>query len=429
MKLYEHQIKALEETAGRNRVAYYFDMGLGKTFIGSEKMRELGAGVNLVICQKSKVDDWTNHFNQYYTEYSAYDLTKKKHLEQFPYSKAKRVGIINYELAFRRPELLEQKDITLMLDESSIIQNKSAKQTKFVMKLQAKNVILLSGTPCSGKYENLWTQAHLLGWDITEKTFLTHYINYKKINTAVGIKKIVDQENPYRNQERLKTKLRTYGAVFTKTDEVFDLPEQNIVTAAVETSKDYKTFMTKDIVTVEGDDLIGTTQLTKLLYARELCGPYSAAKQDAFKDLLASTNDRLIVFYNFKKEAEKLTQIIEEQQRPWSIVSGDKKDLEAYDKHEDSVTLVQYQSGSKGLNLQKANKIIYYTPTLSVENWMQSQKRIHRIGQNRPCFYYKLVCTGSVEEKIYEALERGVDYTDELFKEETKNGTRKELRK
>ena len=422
MKLYEHQIKALEETAGRNRVAYYFDMGLGKTFIGSEKMRELGARVNLVICQKSKVDDWTNHFKQHYPDYVICNLTKKKDLEAFQANIRNCVGIINYELAFRRPELLEQKDITLMLDESSIIQNKSAKQTKFVMKLQAKNVILLSGTPCSGKYENLWTQAHLLGWDITEKTFLTHYINYKKINTAVGIKKIVDQENPYRNQERLKTKLRTYGAVFTKTDEVFDLPEQNIVTAAVETSKDYKTFMKKDIVTVEGDDLIGTTQLTKLLYARELCGPYSNAKQDAFKDLLASTNDRLIVFYNFKKEAEKLTQIIEEQQRPWSIVSGDKKDLEAYDKYEDSVTLVQYQSGSKGLNLQKANKIIYYTPTLSVENWMQSQKRIHRIGQNRPCFYYKLVCSGSVEEKIYEALERGVDYTDELFKEETKYG-------
>lgn len=420
MKLYKHQSKALEETAGRNRVAYYFDMGLGKTFIGSEKMRELGAGVNLVICQKSKVDDWTNHFKQYYTGYATHDLTKKKGLEAFQESSEKRVGVINYELAFRRPELLKQKDITLMLDESSIIQNKSTKQTKFVMKLQAKNIILLSGTPCSGKYENLWTQAHLLGWEIPEKTFLTHYVNFKKINTAVGIKKIVDQANPYRNQERLKAKLRTYGAVFTKTDEVFDLPEQNFITAAVETSKDYKTFMKNDIVTVEGDDLIGTTQLTKLLYARELCGPYSTAKQDAFKDLLASTNDRLIVFYNFKKEAEKLTQIIEEQQRPWSIVSGDKKDLEAYEKHEDSVTLVQYQSGSKGLNLQKANKIIYYTPTLSVENWMQSQKRIHRIGQNRPCFYYKLVCTGSVEEKIYEALERGVDYTDELFKEDTK---------
>ena len=422
MKLYNHQIKALEETAERNRVAYYFDMGLGKTFIGSEKMRELGADVNLLICQKSKVDDWTNHFKQYYTGYAAHDLTKKKDLERFQESSEKRVGIINYELAFRRPELLKQKDITLMLDESSIIQNKSAKQTKFVMKLQAKNVILLSGTPCSGKYENLWTQAHLLGWEIPEKIFLTHYINFKKVNTAKGIKKTVDRENPYRNQERLKAKLRTYGAVFTKTDEVFDLPEQNVITAAVETSKDYKTFMEKDIVTVEGDDLIGTTQLTKLLYARELCGPYSKAKQEAFKDLLASTNDRLIVFYNFKKEAEKLTQIIEEQQRPWSIVSGDKKDLEAYDRDEDSVTLVQYQSGSKGLNLQKANKIIYYTPTLSVENWMQSQKRIHRIGQNRPCFYYKLICTGSVEEKIYEALERGVDYTDELFKEERKYG-------
>ena len=58
MNLYPHQEKALEESKGLSRVAYYWDIGLGKTFIGSEKLSELGAGVNLVICQKSKIRDW-----------------------------------------------------------------------------------------------------------------------------------------------------------------------------------------------------------------------------------------------------------------------------------------------------------------------------------------------------------------------------------
>ena len=49
---------------------------------------------------------------------------------------------------------------------------------------------------------------------------------------------------------------------------------------------------------------------------------------------------------------------------------------------------------------------------------MQSKKRIHRIGQELPCFYYKLTAPTSVETRIYNALERGEDYTNELFMEE-----------
>jgi SNF2 family DNA or RNA helicase len=60
-----------------------------------------------------------------------------------------------------------------------------------------------------------------------------------------------------------------------------------------------------------------------------------------------------------------------------------------YDEYNNTVTLIQYQAGSMGLNLQKANKIVYFTPTLSSELFEQSKKRIHRIGQDQTCFYYK----------------------------------------
>ena len=54
-------------------------MGLGKTFVGSEKMLQLDNRVNLVICQKSKVNDWVEHFVKYYEEpykMMVYDCTK-----------------------------------------------------------------------------------------------------------------------------------------------------------------------------------------------------------------------------------------------------------------------------------------------------------------------------------------------------------------
>ena len=125
--------------------------------------------------------------------------------------------------------------------------------------------------------------------------------------------------------------------------------------------------------------------------------------------------DRLIVFYNFTAEKEALKKIAETLERPISEVSGQVKDLSNYETEDSSITFIQYQAGAKGLNLQKANKVVFFTLTDKCEDWMQSKKRIHRIGQNRTCFYYLMMCRNSVEEMIYEALEKGVDYTDYLF--------------
>jgi SNF2 family DNA or RNA helicase len=436
MELYQHQRDALNQTESKNRVAYYHDMGLGKTFTGSEKMMRLGARINLVICQKSKINDWADHFAEQYG-LVAYDLTQASNFRCFMNDLAidaslskeeliyygrdhALVAVINYELAWRRPELAKLRDFTLMLDESSLIQNKTAKQTKFIVnQLQPKNVILLSGTPCSGKYENLWTQAKLLGWDISEQTYLSQYVDRELAQTYVqGRIRRFWKVLGYKNVERLKQKLRDHGSVFLKTEEVMNLPEQTFIDVLVDAPKEYKKFIKDGIIQIGDVELVGDTQLTKRLRARQICSLHIKARYEAFEDLLVSTNDRLIVFYNFTAECEELIKIAESLNRPWSVVNGAGKNLSAYEKYEDSITFVQYQAGSKGLNLQKANKIIYFSLTEKCDDWMQSQKRIHRIGQDRPCFYYIIKCKGTVEERIHEALKRGTDYTDELFREE-----------
>ena len=133
---------------------------------------------------------------------------------------------------------------------------------------------------------------------------------------------------------------------------------------------------------------------------------------------MESTNDRLIVFYNFNDELEQLKHVCDALERPYSVVNGSIKDLYAYENENASITLIQYQAGAMGLNLQKANKIIYFTPPLSSELYEQSKKRIHRIGQKTTCFYYNLICKASVEEKIYKTLELRKDFTDALFEDD-----------
>lgn len=424
MKLFKHQEAALKQTENLNKVAYYHDMGLGKTYTGAEKMFRLGARVNLVICQKSKIGDWLDHFREHYTKNCVLDLTKPHNFETFfDWVSAEVptlvIGIINYELCWRRKDLLMLRDFTLMLDESSLIQNRKAKQTKFILKLQPANVILLSGTPTSGKYENLWTQIHLLGWPISEQLYQRQYVNWKNLYVPGGqVVKVVDKQNPYKNVKRLKNKMREYGAQFLKTEDVMDLPEQNFIEVSISKPKYYDKFMKDFIVTIDDVEMVGDTSLTKRLYARELCGIYNEAKLAAFRDLITSTNDRIVVFYNFTEELKRMESVIP-LDRTYDIINGKLKTLNAYENHSDAITFVQYQAGAMGLNLQKANKIIYYSLPERSELFEQSKKRIHRIGQERPCFYYLLICRNTVEENIYEALKMRRDFTDELFKEVT----------
>ena len=169
---------------------------------------------------------------------------------------------------------------------------------------------------------------------------------------------------------------------------------------------------------VGGDELVGDTTLTRMLYERMLCGQYNKDKLGAFRDILESTDDRLIVFYNFTAELDGLCRIVDGCDRPWSVINGKEKDLDAYNEAGDSVTLIQYQAGAMGLNLQKANKIVYFTPPLQSELFEQSKARIRRIGQERTCFYYYLVCRNSIEEKVYRTLAMRRDYTDALYKED-----------
>lgn len=418
IQLYEFQKEALKRTEHYNRCAYYLDMGLGKTFVGSEKLISFGTAMNLLICQHSKIKDWIQHFVDHYPDVSVYNLTDPKQLDWFLQGiglHEQKVGIINYELTFRRSQLLQISDIcpfSLMLDESSMIQNEAAKRSKFALKLKPENVVLLSGTPTAGKYERLWSQLRLLGWNISKDLYWKQYIETEWVENDGFFRKDVVG---YKNVDRLKSKLAQHGAVFMKTEDAgIELPDKQIIPVMVNTTKQYSTFMRKRIITIDGKELVGDTALTRRLYARMLCGQYNKEKLQAFKDLIDSSDDRFVVFYNFNEELNLLKDLAED--RPISIINGETKDRTAFDQYDNTIIFVQYQAGAMGLNLQAANKVIYFTLPQSSELFDQSHKRIHRIGQKNNCLYYYLLCAGSVEEDILETLKMRKDYTDELFK-------------
>ena len=76
IKLFPHQERAIKETEQFPNVAYYLDMGLGKTFVASEKAKQLNKWMTVVVCQKSLIETWVNHYQLYYPHYNVMDMTQ-----------------------------------------------------------------------------------------------------------------------------------------------------------------------------------------------------------------------------------------------------------------------------------------------------------------------------------------------------------------
>lgn len=390
---------------------------MSKTYCGSYKAVSFNKPI-LIICPKSLIPQWIEHFNEVHSDWGAYDLTKKKRLDEFiGAERINKVGIINYESAWRKPELLKLRDFTLMLDESQAIANNTSKQTKGVVKLKFDNLVLLSGTPCSNaRYDKLYTQLKMLGLHMNKRSYEDRYCNFFDMEKS-GIKfRVLSKTNPYKNVDELKQVMKGLGCVFMRTDEVLDLPEQRFINVWVPPSKYYKTFVKDGYVDCGDTEYISSSPATDMLYARQLCN--SKEKLEMVKTLIEGTEDRVIIFYNFNCELELLQQLVQKLKRPISYVNGSVKNLNCYNNNSDSVTLVQYQSGSSGVNLQKASKMIYYSPPVKSDFFEQSKKRIHRIGQDNKCTYWKLITNNSIELNIYNTLAKKQDYNEELFKHE-----------
>lgn len=410
IELFQHQVDVINRVWGKYKnIGLFMDLGLGKTTTSTVLALLLDNPKTLIICPKSLIQSWKDNFNKLFPEVKYEDLTKTKNYENF-----EGFGIVNYEMAVRKPELLKLKDYTLILDESSKICHDNTKRTKFIMKLKPENTILLSGSPCGGgHYENFYTQAKLLGVKMNKTKWWDAFVKWHFSDFSAGYRfKIVDG---YKHTDEMIEMLTRYGAVFMKADDVISLPDTIEKVINIPKTISYMKFLNNKIVTIGEEEFVGDNPLSLRLYARMLCAHHNNAKLERLENMLADTDDRVVVFYSFKKDYELIKNICEKLEKPISVVNGDEKDLTNYDARDNCVVLCQMQSASYGLNLQRANKIIYFSLGESADAFIQSKGRIRRIGQNRTCWYYYLVCEDTVEEDIYNSVQNGMDYNDTLF--------------
>lgn len=436
-QLYDFQRQALDKIEGRDNAALFWQMGAGKTVSSLELTERWNSQILICLVLKSTVSQWTDELAGQTDRkvFNGYKKSKKDGIRAFIDATGRKALVIGYDAykAKSGAELRQyindnEENVTMICDESSLIGHMTSERTKAVMKTKTKHRLLLSGTPASGgKLEAMIPTACMLGWHMTKEEFLQQFCHVYEWTDPTRPWMTIPIIQGYKNIDKLREGLQEHGGSFITMEEAgVQLPATTEQIISIQTPPEYKRFMKNGIVKIGDQEIIGENNLTKMLYARQICSVYNPAKAAALEELLEQAGDEMvIVFYNWTAELRILQSVCGKLHRPMSLINGQTKDTKNYQAGTPgTVILCQYQAASMGLNLQKARICVFYSLCLSYSDYEQAKARIHRIGQSRNCNFYNLICEGSIEEDILETLEQRKDYTEQLFTE--KHGAKKE---
>ena len=429
--LYPFQREALEKIKDFDNAALFWQMGAGKTVSSIELTEYWNSPILVCLVLKSTVSQWLDElYNQTERQvFNGYKRTKKDGIEAFIASPDKKAIVIGYDAykakcGARLREYINQhaEDVTIICDESSLIGHMESERTKAVMDTAARHKLLLSGTPATGgRMEAMTPTMNMLGWEMTKKDFLRQFCYVYEWTDPTRPWRTIPIIQGYHDIDALRVGLKEHGGSFITMEEAgVQLPETTEQRISIATTPEYQKFMIKGIVYIDDTEIVGENNLTKMLYARQICSVYNPAKAAALEELLEQAGDEpVIVFYNWTAELKILRGVCEHLKRPVSVVNGQKKDLSAYEQNAPgTVILAQYQAASMGLNLQRSRICIFFSPVCSYSLYEQAKARVYRIGQKRNCIFYNLICEDSIEEHIMQTLAERKDYTEQLFTEQ-----------
>jgi len=416
-ELYKYQ-REIVNSQNKPSAGLFMEPGTGKTITSLALFQKSKQPKILVICVLSKLEDWKE------------DLKKEVNVDSIILNKGTAKNkeillknevdsyIINFESTWRLIELLTwtDKNTYVIIDESHKIKNVKSKIGKFCAKLKFKTntKCILTGTPQSKKYIDYYNQLSFIDViDAPYKMFTDVYCVYElqKYN-GFPFKQLIGYKNT-----NILDKIINDNCVFFKRELTNDeIPIEIDITLKKPDKYDYF----KRVRVYE--DYIADNVSKLFVTMRKMCSgnidkyEIDTQKITWLKDLCENLNDRLVIFYNFNFERDAIIKLMEQLKIPYSQYNGDVKDLNNFNKYNNGIAICQYMSASLGLNdFVKANICVLYSPSLNYIDYVQSKKRIDRIGQTKKPLFYNLYCKGTVEEKILKTIKKGITFDMNMF--------------
>lgn len=434
------------------------DMGTGKTLttiaITGALYQAGKIHKALVVAPLSILGVWDEEF----AKFAAFDYTlvvligsgtKKvdtlRHMRGSPL----QVAVVNYESAWRlEKELLAWNPDLVIADEGHKIKthNIAASKAMHRMGARARYRLLLTGTVITNKAIDVFSQYKFLNPAVFGQSFYAFRNRYFDMvgygNHTPILKRSMEHE--------LMRRLHSIAFRATKA-ECLDLPETTDIVRYVElepsATKIYKDLV-KDSYAELGQSeqrasvtVTVTNILTRLLRLSQLTGGFigdddgnepqrvSTAKQAALEDIIEDVlqeGKKLVIIARFVAEIKAICKLLEKKHIQHSLIMGGVKNrveqVSAFQNDtEVQVFVGQIATAGLGITLTAASTMVFYSEDYSMSNFEQTKARIHRVGQKENCTYIYLIAKGTVDEKVFKALQNKADLARTLV-DDYRNG-------
>ncbi len=405
------------------------DMGLGKTLQTLALLlwarQEEGPAPSLVVAPTSVLPTWKREAERFVPELKV-AIYEGAGRDKQRFADADLV-LTSYALLRRDAELLRKTKFRyLILDEAQHVKNPASLGARAARSLQSERRLALTGTPMENRLSDLWSlfhflMPHFLG---TETQFRTRYARPIEVDGNSGAR------------DRLKRRVRPFILRRLKDEVARDLPPRTDAVLPVELTAGQQALYREMLLTARDRvtsiiDKLGFRKarisiLAELLRLRQICNDPRllklppgtrlppSAKLEAFAELvrdLIGEGHRALVFSQFTEQLGYLVQWAEEEGVPYEYLDGSTKDrqerIDRFNaKDGPPLFFISLKAGGTGLNLTGADYVIHFDPWWNPAVEQQAIDRVHRIGQTKPVFSYKLITTGTVEQKIVAMQER-----------------------
>lgn len=460
--LYEHQRKATEKLSKIKVGALYMEMGTGKTRVALELIK--------TRLEKKRID-----YVIWLCPCSVKENLKRdiiKHTGNFDGKLFTIFGIetlsssikVNVELL----ELVQTTNCMLIVDESNMVKNHKAKRTKNIIRLgeHCKYKLILNGTPISRNEADLYSQWYVLDWRILGYksfwSFSANHIEYDentgRIRKCLNISYLTEKIGPYSYQvkkdECLDLPEKTYETIYYDlTDEqtkhyddvadalMFNVNElephtiyrmftglQNVISGyKVDVdSEEYIEEEYKGLVLLSGEETPKTHRVTGMRKTNFFDNITDNPRVETLMELVDKLSEKVIIFCKYSDEITNIVKVINDKYGPDTAVAfngelNQRKRQENLSKFENysQFLVANKQCGAYGLNLQFCNYVIYYSNDWDYATRIQSEDRVHRIGQTKNVHYVDICASYTLDERIIKCLERKEKLVDS-FKSELK---------
>jgi len=417
------------------------DMGLGKTiqaialWLHERETEAAPVGPALLVCPTSVVGNWQREVQRFGPPLKVlvhHGAERERGMALIETIQAHDVVISTYGLVRRDVDTLaEVAWDAVILDEAQNIKNPHAKQTQAVRRLQARQRIALTGTPVENRLSELWSIMQFLNPGLLgsqsgfRQRFALPIERYQDADAATRLRGLV---GPF-----ILRRLKTDPTIIQDLPDKFEFktycsltPEQiTLYQAVVETSLNR---VAEAEAEGESDFSRRGAILGALLRLKQVCNhpahylgdgsalPGRSGKLDRLTEMLEEVLDvgeRALIFTQFAEMGQRLQSYlqtlfgVETLYLHGGTTPKQRDRMVARFQGEDGPPLfvLSLKAGGVGLNLTAANHVFHFDRwwNPAVEN--QATDRAFRIGQTRDVQVRKLICAGTLEERIDALIE------------------------